>query len=167
MQASPHDSFQHPVTAQETHGHGLKAYPQYAINGDGLVYYPSTVAETPGSADDRNVRYRLLDIFASGGLWAQRANAALFVNLGTFAGDASGGCGSGTWDCPSNSANSPWGWEDSDDLPGRGQIATDPAKLSREYFTIPGALARTYRYNPYQAEAAALAAAADLPPTVD
>ncbi|MET0494218.1 MAG: hypothetical protein ABW000_13915, partial [Actinoplanes sp.] len=35
LQSSPHDSYQHPVTAQETQGHGLKAYPQYNINGDG------------------------------------------------------------------------------------------------------------------------------------
>jgi hypothetical protein len=35
LQSSPHGSFQHPVTAQEVQGHGLKAYPQYAINGDG------------------------------------------------------------------------------------------------------------------------------------
>lgn len=168
FQTSPHDGLAHPVTAQEAKGHGLKAYPYYKINGDGLVYYPSTVAETPSHADDRDVRYRLIDIFATGGLWAQRANANLFAHLGTFAGDASGDCGSGTWSCPSNSANAPWGWDDRDDLPGRGQIASDPAKLSVEYFTIPGGVSRTYTYNPYAAEAAALEAAArTAPPVVD
>ncbi|HEU4423417.1 MAG TPA: hypothetical protein VFR67_12875 [Pilimelia sp.] len=167
-QASPHDSFRHPVTAQEAQGHGLKAHPQYAINGDGIVYYPSTAAQTPSSGNDRDVRYRLVDIFAPGGLWAQRANANLFARLGTFAGDNSGGCGSGTWGCSVNSANAPWGWDDHDDLPGRGQIATDPAKLSAEYFSIPGGLSRTYTHNPYAAEAAALAdAAKTTPPTVD
>jgi hypothetical protein len=168
LQASPHDSFLHPVTAQEAQGHGLKAYPQYNINGDGLVYYPSTVAETPSNGNDRDVRYQLVDIFAAGGLWAQRANANLFAGLGTFAGDDSGDCGVGTWDCSTNSANAPWGWDDGDDLPGRGQIATDPAKLSAEYFTIPGTLSRAYTYNPYASEAAALAAAARTAPrTVD
>ncbi|MFC6014799.1 hypothetical protein ACFP2T_01110 [Plantactinospora solaniradicis] len=168
LQASPHDSFLHPVTAQEAQGHGLKAYPQYNINGDGLVYYPSTVAETPSDGNDRDVRYALVDVFASGGLWAQRANANLFANLGTFAGDDTGDCGVGTFDCSTNSANAPWGWDDADDLPGRGEIATDPAKLSAEYFTIPGSPSRTYSYNPYASAAAALAEAArTAPPVVD
>ena len=139
MVTSPYDSRPHPVTAQEAKGHGLKAHPQYDIQGgDGIVYYPSTTAETPSSYNDRNVRYALIDIFATGGLWAQRANTSLFANLGTFAGDTSGDCGSGTWACTTNSANAPWGWDDGDDLPGRGQLATDPAKLSVEYFTIAG-----------------------------
>lgn len=149
LQSSPHDGFLHPVTAQEAKGHGLKAYPQYNINGDGLVYYPSTVAETPSSGDDRDVRYQLIDIFASGGLWAQRTNTSLFASAGTFAGDDSGDCGAGTYDCTTNSANAPWGWDDGNDLPGRGQLATDPAKVAAEYFTIPGALSRTYTANPY------------------
>ncbi|GAA2366617.1 hypothetical protein Cme02nite_29900 [Catellatospora methionotrophica] len=149
LQSSPHDGFAHPVTAQEAKGHGLKAYPQYNINGDGIVYYPSTVAETPSSGDDRDVRYQLIDIFATGGLWAQRANTTLFASAGTFAGDDSGDCGAGTYDCSTNSANAPWGWDDGNDLPARGQLATDPAKVAAEYFTIPGALSRTYTANPY------------------
>ncbi|WP_422773997.1 hypothetical protein ACN28C_14585 [Plantactinospora sp. WMMC1484] len=166
--SSPHDSFQHPVTAQEARGHGLKAYPQYNINGDGIVYYPSTVAETPSNGNDRDVRYKLIDIFASGGLWAQRANASLFAHLGTFAGDTSGDCGVGTFSCSTNSANAPWGWDDGNDLPGRGEIATDPAKLSVEYFTVPGSLSRSYTYNPYASAAAALREAArTAPPVVD
>ncbi|PZG02512.1 hypothetical protein [Micromonospora deserti] len=168
FQASPHDAFEHPVTAQEAQGHGLKAYPQYAINGDGLVYYPSTVAETPSDGNDRDVRYRLVDIFAADGLWAQRSTPSLFAGLGTFAGDASGDCGSGTWSCSTNSANAPWGWDDGNDVPARGEIASDPAKLSAEYFTIPGGVARTYTYNPYASAAAALAEAARTAPrTVD
>ncbi|MGX7675353.1 hypothetical protein [Plantactinospora sp. DSM 117369] len=167
-QSSPHDSYPHPVTAQEAQGHGLKAYPQYNINGDGIVYYPSTVAETPSNGNDRDVRYKLVDIFASGGLWAQRANANLFANLGTFAGDNSGDCGVGTYSCSTNSANAPWGWDDGNDLPGRGEIATDSAKLVAEYFTIPGSLSRAYTYNPYASAAAALREAAKTaPPVVD
>lgn len=168
FQASPHDAFQHPVTAQEAQGHGLKAYPQYAINGDGLIYYPSTVAETPSSSNDRDVRYKLIDIFADGGLWAQRSNPSLFASLGTFAGDNSGDCGVGTWSCSTNSANAPWGWDDGNDLPARGEIASDPAKLSAEYFSAPAGLARTYSYNPYATAATALAEAArTAPPTID
>ncbi|MFI5493930.1 hypothetical protein [Actinoplanes sp. NPDC051859] len=168
MQSSPHDGFTHPVTAQERGGHGLKAYPQYAINGDGIVYYPSTVAETPGNADDRDVRYALIDIFSVDGLWAQRTNTSLFAQLGTFAGDTSGGCGTGTYSCGTNSANAPWGWDDGNDLPGRGEIAIDPAKLMAEYFTVPGTLARSYSYNPYSEAAAELTEAArTAPPVVD
>lgn len=149
LASSPHDGFTHPVTAQEAKGHGLKARPQYDINGDGIVYYPATVAETPSSGDDRDVRYALIDIHAAGGLWAQRANTSLFASLGTFAGDDSGDCGAGTYDCTTNSANAPWGWDDGNDLPGRGQLATDPAKVAVEYFTVPGTLSRTYTHNPY------------------
>ncbi|MEU4678897.1 hypothetical protein [Micromonospora sp. NPDC023737] len=168
FQASPHDSFQHPVTAQEAQGHGLKAYPQYAINGDGLVYYPSTVAETPSDGNDRDVRYKLIDVFATNGLWAQRSSSALFAGLGTFAGDTSGDCGSGTFGCSTNSANAPWGWDDGNDVPARGELASDPAKLSAEYFTIPAGLSRTYTYNPYAAAAAEIAEAArTAPPVVD
>ncbi|MEV4708988.1 hypothetical protein [Actinoplanes sp. NPDC049316] len=166
MQSSPYDSFQHPVTAQEARGHGLKAYPQYNIVGDGLVYYPSTTAETPSGTNDRDVQYALIDVFADGGLWAQRANANLFANLGTFAGDTSGDCGVGTFSCGTNSANAPWGWDDGDDLPGRGELATDPAKLSAEYFTVPGTLSRSYTYNPYSSAAAALKEAARTAPRV-
>ncbi|MEV0720154.1 hypothetical protein [Asanoa sp. NPDC050611] len=168
LATSPHDAFTHPVTAQESKGHGLKAYPQYTIDGDGLVHYPSTVAEVPADGNDRDVRYKLVDIFAAGGLWAQRANASLFAGLGTFAGDTSGGCGSGTWGCSTNSANAPWGWDDGNDLPGRGELASDPAKLVTEYFTIPGGVSRSYTYNPYAGAAAALKEAArTAPPIVD
>ena len=166
LQGSPHDSFQHPVTAQEARGHGLKAYPQYTIDGDGLVYYPSTTAETPSGTNDRDVTYALVDMFAAGGLWAERANASLFANLGTFAGDTSGDCGVGTFSCGTNSANAPWGWDDGDDVPGRGELATDPAKLSAEYFTVPGTLSRSYTYNPYSSAAAALKEAARTAPRV-
>ena len=121
------------------------------------------MADTPSGADDRDVRYQLIDIFAAGGLWAQRANGTLYAGLGTFAGDTSGGCGTGTYACGTDSANAPWGWDDADDLPARGEIATDPAALMANYFTVPGPMARSYTVNPYAAEAAALTAAARTP----
>lgn len=168
LQSSPHDAFQHPVTAQERGGHGLKAWPQYDIDGDGVVYYPSlNVSESPAGANDRDVRYQLIDIFAGGGLWAQRNTSSLFASLGTFAGDTSGGCGTGTFSCGTNSANAPWGWDDGNDVPGRGEIATDPAKLAASYFSATGTLSRTYTYNPYTAAAAALKAAQSLPAVTD
>jgi hypothetical protein len=166
MQPSPHDQFTHPVTAQERGGHGLKAWPQYNINGDGIIYYPSTTGEVPSGDDDRDVQYRLLDMFAPGSTWAERNNPSLFASLGTFSGDTSGDCGQGTWECGTNSANAPWGWDDGNDVPGRGELASDPAKLSAEYFTIPGNLSRTYTYNPYRSEAKELARLDRVAPAV-
>ncbi|WP_426512188.1 hypothetical protein ACPPVO_17110 [Dactylosporangium sp. McL0621] len=160
LAASPHDGFQHPVTAQEAHGHGLKAWPYFNIDnngdGDGIVYYPSaTTAEVPSSANDRDVQYQLIDVLAPGGLWAQRANPSLFAGYGTFAGDdtntGADSCGNGTWDCTTDSANAPWGWDDGNDVPGRGELATDPAHVAAAYFTVPGSLARTYTSNGYTA----------------
>jgi hypothetical protein len=141
----------HPVTAQQAKGHGLKARPFYDIVGDGVVYFPSlTTAEVPADPNDRTVLYKLVDIFAGGGLWANRANTALFASFGTFAGDRTGGCGDGFAGCSTNSANAPWGWDDHDDVPLRGAMATDPAGLVTEYFTIPDDVSFDYTYNPYR-----------------
>ena len=149
LATSPYDGLAHPVTAQEAKGHGLKARPGYDIRGDGVIYYPAGRAEVPEHPDDRDVSYRLVDVHEPGGLWAQRANSQLFASHGTFAGDRSGGCGSGGISCSQNSANAPWGWDDGDDGPGRGALATDPAGLVASYFSIPEPLSRTYVHNPY------------------
>lgn len=141
----------HPVTAQEAKGHGLKARPHYDINGDGIIYYPSaTTAGVPTNPNDRNVQYKLVDINAPGGMWDQRNNSSLFGGFGSFAGDNTGGCGSGAISCGTNSANAPWGWDDSNDGPGRGAMASDPMGLSRNYFVIPEAVDATYTYNPFR-----------------
>ena len=141
----------HPVTAQQAKGHGLKARPYYDIVGDGVIYYPSaSTAEVPSGPDDRNVLYKLVDIFAPGGLWDNRNLASLFNSFGSFAGDSTGGCGSGVISCTSNSANAPWGWDDSNDGPARGTLATDPAGLVANYFTIPESVSLTYTFNPYR-----------------
>ncbi|GAA0744375.1 hypothetical protein Drose_18630 [Dactylosporangium roseum] len=146
---APYDGRRHPVTAQEAHGHGL--YAPAGDTGGGLVYQPATVAGVPGRG--RDARYRLADIFAPGGLWARRADPELFAGWGRFAGDAPGSgadrCGGGTWGCRVDAANAPWGWDDHDDPPARGTIATDPAGLVATYFTVPGPFARTYTVNPY------------------
>ena len=141
----------HPVTAQEAKGHGLKARPYYDINGDGVVYFPSlTTAEVPSGPDDRNVLYKLVDVLATGGLWDQRGNTSLFAGFGTFAGDSTGGCGGGAIGCSANSANAPWGWDDGNDGPLRGALASDPAGLVRAYFSIPEAMSTTYTFNPFR-----------------
>lgn len=131
----------HPVTAQEAKGHGLKAYPYYKLNGDGLKYFPTAAtAEAPSSADDRDVQYKLVDIFAGGGLWEQRTNTALFTSA---AGGFVKSYGNG-------GANAPWSWDDGDDVPGRGELATDPAKLVNSYFKNLGAFDLNYIDNKYK-----------------
>jgi len=141
----------HPVTAQQAKGHGLKARPDYDIVGDGIIYFPSlTTAEVPSSPDDRDVTYKLIDILTPGGMWDQRANTSLFASFGSFAGDTTGGCGSGAISCSTNSANAPWGWDDHDDGPQRGALASDPAGLVRAYFTIPETVSTTYTFNPFR-----------------
>ncbi|MFZ5896739.1 MAG: hypothetical protein ACOY0T_37125 [Myxococcota bacterium] len=140
----------HPVTAQEAEGHGLKARPHYDIHADGVVYYPSlTTAEVPSGPNDRRVLYRLIDIFEPGGLYDNRDNPSLFSASGTFVGNSSGGCGRGVFACTANSANPPWGWDDSDDARPRGALALDPARLVRNYFNIPEACSTRYTFNPY------------------
>jgi len=141
----------HPVTAQEAKGHGLKARPFYDIVGDGVVYFPSlTTGEVPSNPDDRSVSYQLVDILAPGGMWDQRNNTQLFAGFGSFAGDTTGGCGSGAISCGTNSANSPWGWDDSNDGPGRGAMASDPAGLAANYFRIPEGITTAYTFNPFR-----------------
>lgn len=116
-----------------------------------MIYYPSlTVAEVPSSPDDRDVKYKLIDIFEAGGLWDQRNNPTLFAAYGSFAGDKSSGCGNGAIGCTANAANAPWGWDDGNDGPGRGALAVDPVGVAMSYFWIPEAVGGAYTYNPYK-----------------
>jgi hypothetical protein len=132
----------HPITAQEAKGHGLKAYPYHNINGDGLKYYPSynNTAEVPSNANDRFVAYKLVDIFEANGLWDQRFNTSLFK-------DPSGGFKSSYGN---GGANAPWAWNDKDDTPMTGEIATDPAKLINCYFKNLGNFSLVYTRNKYK-----------------
>ncbi|MDF2454477.1 MAG: hypothetical protein K0R51_470 [Cytophagaceae bacterium] len=131
----------HPVTAQECRGHGLKAQPYYKINGDGLIYLPSLItAEAPANNDDRNVMYKLVDIFESGGMWERRFDAQSFKENGRAFLRTVG----------SGGAHTPWGWDDKDDLPGVGELATDPARLANIYFKNFGSIDLNYVYNPYR-----------------
>ncbi|NTX00801.1 hypothetical protein [Myxococcus sp. CA040A] len=142
----------HPITAQEAKGHGLKAWPAYDIVGDGVKYFPSlSLAEQPSSATDSDVRYKLVDIYGAEGLWPRRELTTLFSSYGTFRGDTSGGCGLVAGNCGSNSANSPWGWDDQNDGPIlRGEIANDPAKLAAYYFSPASQFSTTYTFNPFK-----------------
>jgi len=141
VQLVSYNGTMHPVIAQECQGHGLKAEPYVKINGDGVIYYPSsTVAEIPSSCDDRDVKYKLVDLFAPGGLWENRTNPALFASdQGSFLKSYGHG-----------GANAPWHWDDGDDKPGVGELATDPAHLAACYFKNFGAFSAVYVRNGYR-----------------
>jgi lysophospholipase L1-like esterase len=157
---SPHDGgHQRPWTAEQASTHAAWAMgatrkpspdlgDQYR-NGDGILYYPGTTAEVPDGPNDRDVQYTLTDIFAPNGMWANRNLTTLFATPNSFAGDdgdnpygASCGdgavAGPGTGICDTNAANPPWAWDDGNDLPGAGYIATNPAQLVWDYFNWPG-----------------------------
>jgi hypothetical protein len=150
-------------TAQEAKGHGLKAWPQIgnftgASNQDGIIYYPTLgTPESPSSGNDSSVAYRLLDIHSANGMWAAALNdinlgaqAPTFSSFGTFRGDTSGDCGSGLKSCSTNSANTPWGWDDGNDGPVyRGELALDPAHVFAHYFNGLGSFSQTYLSNEY------------------
>lgn len=138
-----YDGKRHPKTAQECRGHGLKAHPYCKINGgDGVIYYPSYngTAEEPSNANDRNVKYKLVDIFQSGGLWDQRTNTNLFQdNQKVFKRNNGNG-----------HANAPWNWDDHNDGGSyAGEFANDPVKLVKHYFKNLGNCSNTYTKNKY------------------
>lgn len=141
----------HPVTAQQAETHAIKAWPEFGIERERVVYYPSlSVAEVPSSTNDRHVRYQLHDVLATGGLWQRRGSARLFARYGFFGGNASGGCGNGVLWCRGNAARTAWGWDDHDDGVPAGAMASDPARLLRAYFTIPERLSNDYSFNPFR-----------------
>ncbi|HEY0608660.1 MAG TPA: hypothetical protein VGD35_03365 [Chitinophaga sp.] len=136
-----YDNAAHPVTAQEAKGHGLKAWPAYQIVGDGIKYFPSPdfVAGVPVNADDRNVKYKLVNIFEPAGLWDQRNNTDLFYNAG------------GGFKSAVGNGNAPWAWNDGNDgAVEDGEIATDPAKLVNAYFKNLGSFSTVYLLNKYK-----------------
>jgi hypothetical protein len=158
------DGVMRPMTSQEARGHGLKAWPyagkfRGAKNQDGVIYYPSEKeAGTPRSGDDRQVPYRLVDLFSPGSLWPlalsedsqQLGEPVAMAKWGTLRGDKMGGCGKGAALCQMNAAHLPWGWDDIDDGDiFRGEIALDPAHLAEEYFQNLGSFSRQYLHNPY------------------
>lgn len=133
-----------PTTFQEAKGHGVYAWDGGGFpGGDGVVYFPTAASsQVPDSGNDRAVNYRLVNIFAGGGMWARRANAETFAAFGVFRGD----------DGQDNAAHAPWKWDDHDDgsqLLG-GELATDPAKLIAIYFSNLGEFSRAYARNAYQ-----------------
>jgi hypothetical protein len=154
-----------PLISQEAKGHGMKAWPfagdfDGSADQDGVIYRPAmdpADAETiPADGNDRDVKYRLLNLYTS--LWVRqlleaqtpRDSAQTFATWGTFRGDESGSCGSGPlFDCIEDAASTPWSWDDSNDGPTfGGEVALDPAHFSDVYFN-GGSLTGTYTSNRY------------------
>lgn len=138
-----------PKTVSEAKGHGTKAWPYASdfdgsANQDGVIYFPTQgLPGAPTSGNDRHVLYQLVDILKPNGMWSaalhdaslSSSQAQTFDSFGTFKGDTSGGCGSGLKTCATNAANTPWGWDDSDDGASyRSEWALDPAHLFAFYF---------------------------------
>lgn len=143
LRMQSHNGAAHPTTRQEAKGHGLYGWNGAEFpGGDGVVYLPTAgSAEVPSSGNDRSVNYRTVDIFAAGGLWAQRSNPLTFASPGTFRGDNG----------KDNAANAPWGWDDGNDGDvTRGMMATDPAYLVSVYFANKGSFSLDYIRNPYR-----------------
>lgn len=144
MTTQNHGGINRFQTAQEAKGHGLQAYSELRPGGsDYVVYYPSkTTAESPSNIYDRNVKYKLVSIFESGGLWNNRFNTQLFKDAKQF----QKSYGSGT-------ANAPWNWDDHNDGRGPGLLsggmAYYPAELVDQYFDGLGNFSKEYVYNPY------------------
>lgn len=137
-----YDGVSRPSTFQEAKGHGVKSWNGEEFpGGDGVIYYPDRfVGEVPSHGNDRFVKYRLVNTFASGGLWDHRYDPATFASYGTFAGDNG----------KDNAAHPAWGWDDHNDGPVyTGEMATDPAKLTDVYFDGLGVFDRTYIRNPF------------------
>jgi hypothetical protein len=131
FQTHPGDNLEHPKTAQECRGHGLKAHPYCNIVGDGIIYFPEAVAEVPANNYDTHCGYQLVDIFTPGGLWDQRNNSDLFYSYGNFDGGSHG-----------RGANAPWAWNG-------GTWATNPVAAANYYFSNLGVCSTTYIFNPY------------------
>lgn len=164
-----YDGAQHARTASEAKGHGIKAWPYIgsfngADNQDGVIYYPSRgEGEVPANGNSRSVKYKLVNLFKDNGVWQQAmhesslstASASTFASWGTFKGNNSGGCGKGApfASCGTNSANSPWGWNDGNDGESyRGEFALHPIRLTEHNFSGLGNYSRKYINNRFASD---------------
>ncbi len=164
-----YDGSQRARTAAEAKGHGLKVWPYIgnftgASNQDGIIYYPSRgEGEVPTSGNSRSVKYKLVNLFQTNGVWQQAmqeanlstSSASTFAGWGTFKGNNSGGCGTGATfaSCGSNSANAPWGWNDGNDGDSyRGEFALHPIHLTSHFFSGLGNFSPKYINNRFASD---------------
>ncbi len=157
------DGHGRPWTAQQANSHAAWSFDardrvreQYE-DGDGVLYVPGDEAEEPTSTNDRDVEYTLVDVFAKDGMWDKRHDTSLFATPNNFAGDDGPNpngapCGYESWERNTDAGSAPWAWDDEDDLPGKGYLATNLAELVFNYFNWPGKPAQPdldYTWNPY------------------
>lgn len=122
-------------------GHGVHAYDgSSAAGGDGIVYDYTGQAVFPTDTSGSYTHHYGYALIEWGDLWSRRADSNIFASWGTFAGD----------DNTSNSANAPWGWDDSDDGPTmKGMNWSDPAHQVDVHLDGLGSFSHSYVYNPY------------------
>jgi hypothetical protein len=168
-----------PTVWSEPWGHGMNGWPgpdarspydryrkpEYVwkdgfINGDGVIYFPSTSAGVPDYRKEVDVTpYALIDIFEPNGLWDRReqidwkmdgcgggsrgAPDCVWGYFGTFRGERWG----------TDKANAPWRWDHFDDSLPPGMQAFDPLRLVEEFNNLDnvpaGQLSRVYTHNFY------------------
>lgn len=114
----------HPFVYIESRSHavyGDEGWERNFPGGDGVVYFPTGVAEMPGGGDDRVVGYSLVDIDA---LWGLRGEDTVFTNEP----DGVGGYFLGN-EGSRNAASPPWRWSDGElSEAGPGVLFLDPAR---------------------------------------
>lgn len=145
---------QRPKLYVESRGHGLRGDHGGWGGGDLVRYYhPEGGHEAPEPVnpgdESETEAYRLVDLFADGGLWEHRFDPMVFRQRDD-----------GRWGFVAyrkltdghltpSSANPPWSWNDRDDPSPIGEMATDPAQFVARYAEGTGPLSREYRVNPY------------------
>lgn len=132
----------HIKTAQEDEGHGCRSEVDIPNNQDGSVTYYHSYNNTAGAPTTINsfTKYKLVDIFEPGGLWAHRYNSSTFHSWGVFKGDNHG----------DNKAHAPWRWDDHNDgAVYNGEMATKPANLVNHYYNSTYNISNSYQYHPY------------------
>lgn len=122
-------------------GHGVKAYDgSSAPGGDGIVYDYSGAAQFPTNTSGSYTNHYSYALLEWGDLWNRRNDPNIFASWGTIAGD----------NHTANSANAPWGWDDSDDGPAlQGMNWSDPAHQVDVHLNGLGNFSHTYVFNPY------------------
>ncbi|OPH58999.1 hypothetical protein BC351_21950 [Paenibacillus ferrarius] len=122
-------------------GHGVKAYDgSSAPGGDGIVYDYTGTAQFPTTTSGSYTNHYGYALIEWGDLWSRRNDPNIFSSWGTFAGD----------NHTPNSANAPWGWDDSDDGPAlQGMNWSDPAHQVDVHLNGLGNFSHNYVFNPY------------------
>ncbi len=133
-----------PISAQQTKGHGCKAYGDMRSQGHRIALYvpegeKPMLVDLPAMPID-TFTYTLVDIFEPNGLWEQRNNADFFAPNQTIKGDNGSG------------AKPPWRWQSSawKKRYPLGTVALHPARIVLDYFSFEQPVDTHYIINPYQ-----------------